>query len=242
MTCDFGHLKVAATGAQRPTPAAGLTSEKHRAGDAGERKGRCCMDSMKPKETTYSGEPTQVAPVSAPAETGAQALHTGNATTAPQAAQTRTSAGLLELTRSNLPGSLAEVSAFLKRTKRVWLMAAGIFIGAAALVNLSARAAEWAKNARERRQLHAIATLTPEGLFARCGPTAEDVSKEVYPVLMRTVSYQPRRGEKLVISFSRTAEEKSDWVFLSMQNENGTAIYETPEAKIAALPCLDSNK
>jgi hypothetical protein len=46
----------------------------------------------------------------------------------------------------------------------------------------------------------------------------------------------------LVISFSRTAEEKSDWVFLSMQNENGTATYDTPEAKIAALPCLDSNK
>ena len=46
----------------------------------------------------------------------------------------------------------------------------------------------------------------------------------------------------MVISFSRTAEEKSDWVFLSMQNESGGAIYDTPEAKIAALPCLDSKK
>ncbi len=45
-----------------------------------------------------------------------------------------------------------------------------------------------------------------------------------------------------MISFSRTAEEKSDWVFLSMQSETGTEIYETPEAKIAALPCLDSKK
>jgi hypothetical protein len=82
--------------------------------------------------------------------------------------------------------------------------------------------------------------LTPENLFARCGAASEDVSKEVYPVVMRTLTYQPRGGEKLVISFSRTAEEKSDWVFLSLQNENGAAIDNTPEARIAALPCLDS--
>ena len=151
-------------------------------------------------------------------------------------------AGLREVAKSDLPSWLAEILAFLMRTKRVWLMAAGILIGAAALANLTARAAEWAKNTRERRQLHAMATLTPERLFARCGAAAEDVTKEVYPVVMRTVSYQPRGGEKMVISFSRTAEEKSDWVFLSMQNESGGAIYDTPEAKIAALPCLDSKK
>jgi len=120
-------------------------------------------------------------------------------------------------------------------------MAAGILIGAAALLNLTARAAEWAKNSRERRQLHAMATLTPDHLFARCGAAVRDDIKVVYPVLMRTVTYKPRGSEKLVISFSRTAEEKSDWVFLSMENEDG-AVYDTPEAKIAALPCLDSNK
>ena len=59
---------------------------------------------------------------------------------------------------------------------------------------------------------------------------------------MRTLTYQPRGGDKLVISFSRTAEEKSDWVFLSLQNENGAAIDSTTEARIAALPCLDSKK
>jgi hypothetical protein len=84
--------------------------------------------------------------------------------------------------------------------------------------------------------------LTPDNLFARCGAAAQDVSREVYPLVMRTVSYQPRGSEKLVISFSRTAEEKSDWVFLSMRNESGASIYDTPEAKIAALPCLDSKK
>ena len=199
------------------------------------------MDEMKPKENTYSGERAPIAPVSAPAEVSAGVSSTGNAG-AHVAARSFGIAGLLELASTNLPTSLAEFSAFLKHTKRAWLMAAGLVIAAVALVNLSARAAEWAKNARERRELHAVATLTPDHLFARCGAAADDVTKEVYPVVMRTISYHRGGGEKLVISFSRTAEEKSDWVFLSMQSETGTEIYDTPEAKIAALPCLDSKK
>jgi hypothetical protein len=200
------------------------------------------MDEMKPKETAYSGERASVAPVSAPAEVTAPVMPAQNAGTPPPAAQASGIARLLESAKNKLPTSLAGASAFLKRTKRVWLMTAGILIGATALVNLSARAAEWVKNARDRRQLHAMATLTPDSLFARCGVAAEDVSKEVYPVVMRTLTYQPRGGEKLVISFSRTAEEKSDWVFLSMQSGNSAANFDTPEAKIAALPCLDSKK
>ena len=200
------------------------------------------MDEMKPKENAYSGERAPVAPVSAPAEVSAQSLPAGTAGTSLQPEQSLGIAGLLEAAKSRLPASLAEAADFLMRTKRVWVMAAGIVIGVAALANLSARAAEWAKNARERRQLHAMATLTPERLYARCGAAVVDETKVIYPVLMRTISYHPRGGEKLVISFSRTAEEKSDWVFLSMQNEDGAASYDTPEAKIAALPCLDSNK
>jgi len=50
---------------------------------------------------------------------------------------------------------------------------------AAALLNLTARAAEWAKNSRERRQLHAMATLTPDHLFARCGAAVRDDIKVV---------------------------------------------------------------
>jgi hypothetical protein len=200
------------------------------------------MDEMKPKETAYSGERAPVAPVSAPAETSAPVLPAGNAGASHAAAQSSGIAGFVELATNNLPTSLAEFSAFLKHTKRVWLIGASIVIAAVAVVNLAARAAEWAKNSRERRQLHAMATLTPDHLFARCGAAAEDVTKEVYPVVMRTMSYQRGAREKLVISFSRTAEEKSDWVFLSMQNENGAAIDDTPEAKIAALPCLDSKK
>jgi len=200
------------------------------------------MDDMKPKESAYSGERAPVAPVTSPAEAVAQAAPAGNAAAFTQPGHGLGSAGLLEAAKSDLPSWLAEILAFLMRTKRVWLMAAAILVGAAALANLTARAAEWAKNARERRQLHAVATLTPDTLFARCGAAAEDVSKEVYPVVMRTLTYQPPGGEKLVISFSRTAEEQSDWVFLSMQGGAGAASYDTSEAKIAALPCLDSKK
>jgi len=199
------------------------------------------MDEMKPKENAYSGERAPIAPVTSPAEVSAHASSAENAGAPHQVAQSSGVAAFMELASNNLPTSLAEISAFLKRTKRVWLMAAGILIGTMALVNLTARAAEWAKNARERRQLHAMATLTPDHLFARCGTAVLDETKVVYPVLMRTISYQPRGGEKLLVSFSRTAEEKSDWVFLSLESENGAA-YDTTEAKIAALPCLDSKE
>jgi hypothetical protein len=197
------------------------------------------MDELNPKEMAYSGERAPVAPVSAPAEVGVRVAPVEN-TGATAAGQASGIAGLLEAAKAKLPTSPGQVATFLKQTKRVWLMTAGIIIGVAALVNLSARAAAWAKNARERRQLHTIATLTPENLFARCGAAAGDETKEVYPVVMRTLTYQPRGRDKLVISFSRTAEEKSDWVFLALQNENGAAIDNTPEARIAALPCLDS--
>ena len=200
------------------------------------------MDEMKPKDTAYSGERAPVAPVSAPAEASVRVAPVENAGAAAPAGHLSGIGGLLQFAKANLPTSLAGVAAFVKRTKRVWLMTAGIIIGVAALVNLTARAAEWAKNSRERRQLHAIATLTPDSLFARCGAAAGDETKEVFPVLIRTLTYQPRGGDKLVISFSRTAEEKSDWVFLSLQNENGAVIDNTPEARIAALPCLDSKK
>ena len=198
------------------------------------------MDEMKPKDAAYSGERAPVAPVSAPAEVSVRVAPVENSGAAAEAGQAGGIRGLLEAAKAGLPSSMAGIAAFVKRTRRVWLMTAGIIIGAAALVNLTARAAEWAKNARDKRQLHAIATLTPENLFARCGAASEDVTKEVYPVVMRTLTYQPRGGDKLVISFSRTAEEKSDWVFLSLQSENGAIIDSTPEARIAALPCLDS--
>ena len=64
----------------------------------------------------------------------------------------------------------------------------------------------------------------------------------MYPLVLRTMSYPHGENEKIVFAFSRTAEEKSDWVFLSMKDQNGARSYDTPQAKIAALPCLDAKK
>src|SRR5258708_13970407 len=132
------------------------------------------MDEMKPKENAYSSERAPIAPVTSPAEARAHASSAENAGAPHQVAQSSGISAFMELASNNLPTSLAEISAFLKRTKRVWLMAAGILIGTMALVNLTARAAEWAKNARERRQFDAMATVTQDHLFAPCGTAVLD--------------------------------------------------------------------
>jgi hypothetical protein len=137
---------------------------------------------------------------------------------------------------------LAELAKFLKQTRRVWLIAAGAIFGLMAAVALVDRVSEWARNARVRRHELAVASVTPDRLIARCGQPAEDVTKELYPILIQTMSYQPKDNERFVLVFSRTAEEKSDWVFLSMKDHSGTRSFETPDAKIAALPCLDSTR
>jgi hypothetical protein len=138
--------------------------------------------------------------------------------------------------------SLAELTAFLKRTRHLWLTAAGVVFGLIVLVSLVHRVVEWARKARERRHELAVATVDPDRLIARCGEAVQDVTKEVFPIFMRTMSYPASGNRTLVLAFSRTAEEKSDWVFLSMHEETGSSSYETPDAKIAALPCLDSTK
>jgi hypothetical protein len=137
---------------------------------------------------------------------------------------------------------LADFSAFLQRTWRIWAIAVGTFVGLILVVALLQKLTEMAKVAEQRRFEKAIASVTPEHLIARCGQPAEDVSKEVFPVVMRTIRYERGRSEKLLLTFSKTAEQQSDWVFLTMKDENGTGSFDTPESKILALPCLDSTK
>jgi hypothetical protein len=137
--------------------------------------------------------------------------------------------------------SFAEIPAFLKRTRRQSLTAAGAVFGLIALFVLMERTVAWYRDVRERRHELAVDTVTPERMIARCGAAQQDVSKAVYPILLRTMNYPARGNRTLALAFSRTAEEKSDWVFLSMKDENGSS-YDTPDAKIAALPCLDSTK
>ena len=132
-----------------------------------------------------------------------------------------------------------EFVGFLKQTKRVWLMVVGTIVGLVALVTVAQRGFAWFSEKRERKQEQAVASVTPEHLLARCGQPLEDTTKSVYPILMRTMTYQASRNETYIFDFSRTAEETSDWVFLSMKDANGKR-YETAEEKVSAMSCLNS--
>jgi hypothetical protein len=61
-------------------------------------------------------------------------------------------------------------------------------------------------------------------------------------MIARDISYQSEAHATVVLKFSKTAEQSSDWVFMAMQDPNGTGEYETPKAKITALSCLDSTR
>ena len=132
--------------------------------------------------------------------------------------------------------------AFLKRTRRIWAIAIGMFVGLILTVALIQKMTEMAKIAQQKRFDKAIASMTPEHLIARCGKPAEDLTKEVFPVVLRTIRYDRGSTEKLLFAFSRTAEQQSDWVFLTMKDENGTRNFDSPESKILAFSCLDSTK
>jgi hypothetical protein len=100
------------------------------------------------------------------------------------------------------------------------------------------------KVARENRQWTAVNNLTPEQLINRCGQPVEDHTKDLYPMVAREMSYKSSDEGMVVMAFSKTGEEGSNWVFMSMKtlSRGKEYNYETPSAKIAALPCLDSQK
>jgi hypothetical protein len=124
----------------------------------------------------------------------------------------------------------------LRITQQTWLIAATLFVGLVTLLIFS-RAIGRNKATGEARQERTVESLTPENLVAKCGQPAADATKDLYPIIKRTMSYKSNGKGTLTLEFSRTAEQKSDWVFLSMSDENG-ATYGTPETQIAAMPCL----
>ncbi len=197
------------------------------------------------EKPAYSGERVETVTVESPSAAAktTQSSETEKAWQSSRQTLKAQTAALLEIVSTQGYPSLAEFAKFLKQTRRVWLIAAGAIFGLMAAVALVERVSEWARNARVRRHELAVASATPDRLIARCGQPAEDVTKDVYPILIiRTISYQLKGNERFVLVFSRTAEEKSDWVFLSMKDQSGTRSFETPDAKIAALPCLDSTR
>ena len=125
--------------------------------------------------------------------------------------------------------------------KNKLLMAAACVAGIAGVRVLIA-APEWFKQRRENRQFIAVNNLTPERLIARCGPPISDETRNLYPIVARDLSYKAETGGTILFKFSKTAEESSDWVFMSMQNSNDGKEYDSPVAKISALSCLDSKR
>jgi hypothetical protein len=122
------------------------------------------------------------------------------------------------------------------------LLVAAVCVAGIAGVRVLIAAPEWFKQRRENRQFIAVNNLTPERLIARCGPPASDETRNLYPIVARDLGYKARNNGTILFKFSKTAEQSSDWVFMSMQDSNDGKEYDTPEAKISALTCLDSKK
>jgi hypothetical protein len=205
-------------------------------------EGRKGMEETKQKEPVYSGEQTAITGPDSLRSTRAATESSGTEKTASKLTQTAQKMVAPEVSQTGATGTMVEFGEFLKRTKHAWLIVAGAVFVMMAVVTVVSRVYERPRNERERRQERAALAVVPENLIARCGPPAEDVTKEMYPVMLRTMSYQRGVNEKVVLEFSRTAETKSDWVFLSMKGQSGIRSFETPDARIAALPCLDSMK
>jgi hypothetical protein len=128
-----------------------------------------------------------------------------------------------------------------KITQQTWLIAATVFLGLVVLLIFSLMPGR-NRAVQERQAERTVESATPEIVIAGCGQPVEDVTKDLFPMIKRTMSYKPSGKGAVVLEFSRTAEEHSQWVFLAMEDENGAMRYETPETQIGALPCLDSRK
>ena len=129
--------------------------------------------------------------------------------------------------------------------KQSWIMAGGVVLVVVGLLLAQfviVKTARWFKETREHRITKATDTVTPDRLIARCGTPVEDTTTDVYPVVRRTMRYKTSREQTAIFTFTRTADEPQNWVLLSMQDSAGVAAYDTPEAKISALSCLDSTK
>jgi hypothetical protein len=124
-------------------------------------------------------------------------------------------------------------------SQRAWLVVATVFVGMTILLIFSFMPR---RAVQDKPVDRTIESITPELVMSRCGPPAEDVTKDLYPMITRTVSYKPTGLGSVVIEFTRTSEENSQWLFLSMRDGNGTIKYETPEMQVAALPCLARKK
>jgi hypothetical protein len=124
-------------------------------------------------------------------------------------------------------------------SQRTRLVVATVLVGMVILLIFSLAPRRTVQNKPAESTLESI---TPELVASRCGPPVEDTTKDLYPMISRTMSYKPTGLGSVVIEFTRTSEENSQWLFLSMKDGNGTIKYETSDMQFAALPCLAPKK
>jgi hypothetical protein len=192
--------------------------------------------SMDAKETTKAAEPAEPSDAMRMTKLGEDI---GEARTSPTADSAEAAGHHPEPGRSvAAPGvkTAANIAFPGKMTQQTWLIAATVLLALVALL-IFGRGTAKNKTTAVVREERGVASLTPESLVVKCGPPAEDVTKDLYPMIKRTMSYKPSGKGTQTFEFSRTSQEKSDWLFLSMSDENG-ATYATPEAQMAAMPCL----
>jgi hypothetical protein len=193
------------------------------------------QESVNAPEVTKAAEPSEPSDVMRMTKLGEDI---GEAKTS-QAADSADAEGHQEPSGSAAPARVkpaVKIAFPLQMTQQTWLIVATLFLGVMALLIFSRTGAK-TKAVAEVREEKTVDTLTPESLLAKCGPPAEDVTKDLYPMIKRTMSYKSNGKGTLTFEFSRTSQEKSEWLFLSMSDENG-ATYATPETQTAAMPCL----
>lgn len=98
----------------------------------------------------------------------------------------------------------------------------------------------WTRSTQGKISIPVVHAPTPEAVIAVCGQPVGDVTTDSFPVIIRTMTYKPFLKDPVVLTFSRTAEEQSQWVFLTMKDQNGPKTYDTMETQAAALSCLSS--
>jgi hypothetical protein len=194
-----------------------------------------------PRESTNTPEVTKPAETSEPSD-AMRMTKLGEDIGEARTSQVGDSTAAADDHRPGLPAATADVrpatrSTFpLQMTQQTWLIAATVLLGLVALL-IFGRGSAKNKATAVAHEEQGVASLTPESLMVKCGPPAEDTTKDLYPMVKRTMSYKPSGKGTLTFEFSRTSHEKSDWLFLSMSDENG-ATYATPETQMAAMPCL----
>src|SRR5260370_385323 len=95
-----------------------------------------------------------------------------------------------------------------KPNKQAWGMAGSVVLVVVGLLFAQffiVKGARWFKQTRERRITKASDSVTPDRLTARCVKPAQDVTTDLYPILIRTMLYECSfmAGERIVERFDK---------------------------------------